>query len=338
MLNILFCSEGLREARRALVSELPDHNVIACSPGDVGDALRETSIDVLVPSMARIDTDIMGAGRFGLIQQFGVGLEGVDVRAATDAGIWVANVPAAGFGNADSVAEHVLMFMLALSRRLPRMKDDLAARRISEPAGQALFGKTACIIGLGDIGVEIARRLVPFRMRILAVRRRPEQGAPPEAGVESVYGMAELEQVLGQSDYAILCAPLTADTRHMIDRETLSWMKRGSYLINVARGGLVDQDALLDALQSEHLAGAGLDVFWEEPVDPDCALLACNVIATPHVAGLTDSACAGIALTVADNIRRYAKGEAPQFAVNAPRMPRRLLIDGLIGGNGVSRN
>jgi phosphoglycerate dehydrogenase-like enzyme len=323
-LNILFCSDGLTDARKALVDRMPDCRILFCPPSGVREALAQTPFDVIVPAAARIDADVMAAGSFGLIQQFGVGLEGVDVAAATEAGIWVANVPAAGVGNADSVAEHALMFMLALSRRLPRMKADLAARRISEPAGQALFGKTACLVGLGDIGVEIARRLHAFHMRVIAVRKRPELGAPEEARVERVYGMGELQEALGQAEYTILCAPLTSDTRGLIDRETIACMKPGSYLINVARGGLVDHDALLEALESEHLAGAGLDVFWQEPVDPDHPLFECNVIATPHVAGLTDSACSGIALTVEDNVRRHARGLAPQFAVNTPRSGRRL--------------
>jgi phosphoglycerate dehydrogenase-like enzyme len=154
------------------------------------------------------------------------------------------------------------------------------------------------------------------------VRRRAELGAPPDLGIEHVFAAAHLMEVLAQSDYVILCAPLTGDTRHLIDREALAQMKPGSYLINVARGGLVNHEALLEALEAGHLAGAGLDVFWEEPVDPSHPLLACNVIATPHVAGLTDSACAGIALTVAENVRRLARGLAPLYAVNAPAFCR----------------
>ena len=315
-MNILFCSEGLSAARDAVIRELPDHTVIYCAPAFIGDVIADVPIDVIIPTRAVIDAPLIEAGAFSLIQQFGVGLEGVDVEAASAAGVWVANVPAAGVGNADSVAEHVLMFMLALSRRLPRMKDDLQARRVSDPAGQALFGKTCCIVGLGDIGVEIARRLKPFHMNVVGVRRRPEQGVPDDAGVSGVYGLNDLEAAISSAEYVVLCAPLTSDTRGLVNERTLSWMKDGSYLINVARGGLVDHDALLRALLSGKLAGAGLDVFWEEPVDPESPLLACNVIATPHVAGLTDSSCAGIALTVAGNIRRVSEGVAPQFCVN----------------------
>jgi phosphoglycerate dehydrogenase-like enzyme len=319
-MNILFCSDGFSTGRRALSDALPGHTVLSCHASEIKESL--VNVDVLVPGVSIIDREVMEAGQFGMIHQFGRGLDGVDIPAATENGVWVANVPAGEFGNADSVAEHAVMFMLALSRRLPEMKGALNARLVSEPSGRSLLKKTVCIIGLGAIGVETARRLKSFQMRVLAIRRQPELGAPEDAGVESVHGMEDLPAILEQSDYVILCTPYRPELRCLINRDTLSHFKPGAFLINVGRGGLVDDEALAEALNSGHLAGAGLDVFWEEPVDPNHPLLQCNVIATPHVAGITDTACAALATALAENIRRYELGEAPQNAANAPISPR----------------
>ncbi|BDI29309.1 hypothetical protein CCAX7_13600 [Capsulimonas corticalis] len=318
-MNILFCSDGFSAGRRALEEELSEHTILRCHPSELRDSLRD--VDVIVPCVSKIGRDVIEAGTFGMVHQFGRGLDGVDIPAATDNGVWVANV-STEFGNADSVAEHAVMFMLALSRRLPEMHAALAERRISEPAGRSLFGKTVCIIGLGAIGVEVASRLKTFRMRILAVRRQPELGAPEDAGVESVHGMEDLPAILEQSDYVVLCAPYRPELRCLINRETLAHFKPGAFLINVGRGGLVDDEALAEALKSGHVAGAGLDVFWEEPVDPNHPLLQYNVIATPHVAGITDTACWALATALSENVRRFERGEAPQSAANAPISPR----------------
>ena len=274
--------------------------------------------DVVVPYVSRIDRAIINGGRFGLVQQFGVGLDGVDLAAATSAGVWVARVPSAGTGNAESVAEHALLLMLALSRRLPQSRAALAAGTVGEPAGLALWRKTACIVGLGDIGSALAHRLHALGMRLIAVRRRPQAGGAPDLGVERVFGPGELHAAIAMADYVLLCVNHDQATRNLIDAAALQVMKRGAFVINVARGGLIDPDALLSALRSGHVAGAGLDVFWQEPPDPRHPLFEENVIATPHIAGVTDASYVGIAQVVADNVERYARGEAPRFAVNAP--------------------
>jgi phosphoglycerate dehydrogenase-like enzyme len=245
-------------------------------------------------------------------------LDGVDLDAATDAGVWVARVPSRGTGNAESAAEHALLLMLALSRHLAKAQAALAAGIVGDPAGIALWGKTACIVGLGDIGSALAGRLRACGMRLIAVRRRPEQSGVAALGVERVYGPEGLHEALGQADYVVLCVNYDAASHHLIDRAAFLAMKPGAFVINIARGGLVDPAALLEALESGRLAGAGLDVFWSEPPDPAHRIFSHNVIATPHIAGVTDASYDGIARAVAANILRYAKGEAPLFAVNAP--------------------
>ena len=298
---------------------MPRDRIVSCEPSALAASLRD--IDVVVPYVARVDEAAIGAGTFGLIQQFGVGLETVDVGAATDAGVWVARVPSRGVGNAESVAEHAVLLMLALSRRWPAGAT-LGTRQMGEPSGLALHGKTACIIGLGDIGSALAVRLRPFGLRLIAVRRRPDELGAPELGVERVYGPDEIDDAVARADYVALCVNYDAASHHLIGARTLAAFKPGSFLINVARGGLVDHDALTRALANGRVAGAGLDVFWSEPPEPSHPLFAHNVIATPHVAGVTDVSYEGIARVVAENIERYRRGEAPLHAVNAPERAR----------------
>lgn len=309
--------EGFRQLRLVL----PDHDLARCDSGAVAEHLD--GVDVLIPTIARIDRDVIAAGGFGLVQQYGVGLERVEIEAATAAGVWVARVPSAGTGNAESVAEHGILLMLTLARRLDEARRALREGQLGQPVGAALLGKTVCIVGLGDIGTQLALRLRPFGMRLTAVRARADLGAPPEAGIERVYGADALHTALGDADFVIVCVKYDARSHHLIDGAALAAMRPGAFLVNVARGGLVDPDALHGALACGHLAGAGLDVFWEEPVDPGHPLFGQNVVATPHIAGVTDRSFAGIAQVIADNVARFARGDAPLHAVNYVPAPRR---------------
>jgi phosphoglycerate dehydrogenase-like enzyme len=318
--KVLFCERGYSESRRRLEPLLAGWTLAVCAKEEVASNLA--SVDALVPYGARIDSAVIADGGFGLIQQFGVGLETIDIDAATGAGVWVARVPSATTGNADSVAEHAILLMLALSRNGPQMHESLRRRLIGEPAGLALAGKTACIVGLGGVGSALALRLQAFGMKLIGVRSRPELGVAPGVQMRG-YGASELGEALGQAHYVIVCATMDANNRKLIGQAALAAMKKGAFLVNIARGGLVDTAALEAALASGQLAGAGLDVIEGEPIDPDIGLLRHNVIVTPHVAGVTDISYAGIARVVAENLQRYARGEEPLHAVNAPRAPRR---------------
>ncbi len=319
-MHILFCNQGMPEARQMIAEMLHEHTCSTCAPEAILDHLE--GVDIITPFMTKIDATVLRQGTFGLVQQIGVGLEGVDLATATQLGVWVARVPSVESGNAQSVAEHALLLMLALSRQLDAARHALTQRQWFTPRGQALLGKTVCIVGLGGIGVELAQRLRPFGVRLTAVRANPAQGAPPATGITQVYSPAELHTALADADYVILAARYDQTNHHMINAAALAAMPRGAYLINVARGGLVDHTALLAALQSGHIAGAGLDVFWEEPVDPTHPLFAQNVLATPHIAGVTDAFHAGVARIYCENIRRYAAGADPLYAANAPTFRR----------------
>ncbi|HXW76587.1 MAG TPA: NAD(P)-dependent oxidoreductase [Candidatus Eremiobacteraceae bacterium] len=320
-MKILFCGEGYSEARRRLAPLLPNDEIAFVDPRQLRSALA--GVAVVVPYMTRIDEAIIGLGEFGLIQQFGVGLETVDVESATRAGVWVARIPSGKTGNAVSVAEHALLLMLALARDLAGGARSVNARVLGEPAGLALAEKRACVVGLGAVGSAVAARLHALGMRVTGVREHAALGAPDDVGVDRVFGPDALGDALADADFVILCVNFGERSRHLIGRAAFGAMKRGAYVINVARGGLIEPDALLWALESGIVAGAGLDVFWEEPVDPEHPIFRHNVIATPHVAGVTDLSYQGIARAFAENVERFRRGEAPLHAVNAPQRVRR---------------
>lgn len=292
-------------------TELPQHSFEAS--GRFGfESLK--GFDVLIPTMSMVGREQLAkADRLRLIQQCGAGLEGVDHQAARDLNIRVANVPTDMSGNADSVAELGIYLMIGLSRDFRKMSLSLADRKTGTPQGRALSGKTVGLIGLGGIGRALARKLMSFDVRLMGVKRHDPQKAKEELGLEWAGPPEEMNVLLGQSDYVVLCLPLTPENRHMIGWQAFNAMKRNAFLINLSRGGLVDRDALEEALASEKIAGAGLDVFWEEPVDPDDPVFRYNVLATPHIAGSTDVSISGIVKVVAENIRRLDRGQEPLY-------------------------
>lgn len=271
--------------------------------------------DVVIPTMSRITGTLLGtADRLRLIQQVGSGLEGVDIEAAKKRGIQVANVPTDACGNADSVAELGIYLMIGLARNVRGMAKSFANRRIGEPRGTTLMGKTAGIVGLGGIGKALIRRLRALDMKIIGVKRDAVDASAGEMGLGWVGSRGDLERLLGMSDFVVLCLPLSAESRNLLNDRTFAAMKKGSFLINLSRGGLVDRNALENALDTGRIAGAGLDVFWEEPVDPADPIFRHNVFVTPHIGGSTDISIGGIAGIVADNIHRAERGQQPLYA------------------------
>jgi phosphoglycerate dehydrogenase-like enzyme len=256
----------------------------------------------LVPSMARITASVIEAApRLQAIVQFGAGLDGVDRAAAEARGIAVRNVPGA---NAQAVAELAAFLMLGLARRLPAHARTRAARLVGDPPGTELQGKTLGIVGLGATGRALARVARAFGMEVIAVKRTPA----PEPDVSWIGGASELDTLLARADYVSLHVPASSETRGLLDAARLRRMKPSAFLINVGRGELVDKGALLDALQAGRIAGAGLDVYWDEPPDPDDALFRLdNVVATPHIGGTTYEAMDRIADRVAALLRELVR-------------------------------
>lgn len=321
-MKIYFCRDGLRIIRELLQRELPDDEVLECAPERLAAVVGEA--DVLIPTITPLREEFLGAGRVRLIQQFGAGLDAVDIPAATRNGIPVANVPAAGTGNAESVAEMAVLLMLTLARRFPETQQSIREGRVATPTGWALKGRTAVIVGYGGIGRETARRLAGFEMRVLAVSRRGPKDSPEEKAIPVAhhYAQAGLHEALREADFVILAPPLNDDTRGLMGAAEFACLKPSAYVVNVARGGVVDYDALMAALREQRVAGAGLDVFWQEPIDPRDPLFGYNVIGTPHVGGATDLSLRGIARRVAENIERVRRGELPANCANPEVRPR----------------
>jgi phosphoglycerate dehydrogenase-like enzyme len=315
-MKILVCNTGYAKAVARLKELLPEHEIITCESDDVINHLK--GVEVLIPTMASIDADVIKKGEFGLVHQLGTGLDTVDMDAATAAGVWVARVRGSGSGNAESVAEHAILLMLALSRQLPQAMQNVKDGVFFKPTGTAFFGKNVCIVGLGDIGCALAMRLKPFEVHMTAVREHPEKSVPGEFGIDMVYGHNDLHQAISSADYVVLAIPESKKNRKLIDKDALYAMKPGAFVINVCRGGVIDNEALTEALADGHIAGAGLDVFWEEPVDANHPIFKQNVIATPHIAGNTDASLDGVTTVLAENIKWFAQGKRPIHTVNSP--------------------
>ncbi len=292
--------------------ECPRHEFTAS--GRFGfDSLK--GFDILIPTMSVVSREhLAGSDRLRLVQQCGSGLEGVDIEAARALNIQVANVPTDISGNADSVAELGIYLMIGLARDFRKMAASLANRRTGFPQGRALSGKTVGLVGLGGIGRALAKKLKAFKVRLIGIKCREPEKAKEELGLEWAGTPEDLDELLGRSDYVVLCLPLTPDNRHMIGRDAFRHMKKDAFLINLSRGGLVDRDALEEALAAEKIGGAGLDVFWEEPPDPDDPIFKYNLLATPHIGGATDVSIQGIVRAVAENIRRLQRGQKPLYA------------------------
>jgi phosphoglycerate dehydrogenase-like enzyme len=319
---ILFCRERFTAEIdwSPLAPLLPGWTIRTCPRNDVISHVAD--VDVVCPVGAAVDAPVLEAGTFGLVHQYGVGLEKVDIDRATELGVWVARVPGDSAGNADSVAELAMLQLLALFRRLDEARAALAdGRWDTRPTAGSLLGSTVAIVGLGAIGSALALRLAPFGTRLLGVRAHPELGGPP--GVELVVGPDRLDEVLGQADAVACCAMFDASNGKMFGARAFAAMKPGAYFLNVARGGLVDEGALLDALESGQVGGAALDVHATEPADPGSALLRHpGVVATPHVGGLTHVMFNRTAAVFAQNVLRWAAGQPPLWAANSPAIWR----------------
>jgi D-3-phosphoglycerate dehydrogenase / 2-oxoglutarate reductase len=273
---------------------------------------------LIVRSETRVDRELLAAGpRLAVVARAGVGVDAIDVDAATDAGILVLNTPGA---NTLAATEQTFALMLSLARRTP-----LAAQQLREGIwdrkrliGTELYGKTLGIIGLGRIGGNVATRAKAFGMTILA--HDPYVGAARADAVGAK--LVELDELLRESDVVTLHVPLTAQTLGMIDAPKLRLMRPHGHLINCARGGVIVERDLLEALDANVLAGAALDVVAEEPPPPGGTGAALHrhpkVVATPHLGGSTHEALARIATELAHDVARVLLGAPANAAVNAP--------------------
>ena len=270
---------------------------------------------IIVRSATKVTAEVIAkAQRLKVIGRAGVGLDNVDLEAATKRGIICMNVPG---GNTLSTAEHTVSLLLAVARKIPQ--GDASLRRgqweRSKLIGTELFGKTLGVIGLGKIGAEVAKRAQGFGMRVIAHDPFLADDRAQQVEVQLV----TLPHVLKEADFISVHVPLTAQTRHLIGAAELAQMKPHAYLINCARGGIVDEAALHQALTAGTLAGAAMDVFEQEPPPADHPLLKLpQVVVTPHLGASTEEAQLNVAIEVAKQVADCLLGRGIRNAANMP--------------------
>jgi phosphoglycerate dehydrogenase-like enzyme len=258
------------------------------------------------------DADLARATRLRWLSSVAAGFEKIALPALLARGVVVTN--ASGV-HGPNIAEHVLAMMLMFTRGMPRLYRAQLARRWernlrsrSDGPGE-LTGKTLLIVGLGRIGEAIAARARPFGMRVVALKRDPAARHDPAVAVDEIGGMDALDEVLGRADHVCLTVPLTPETHHLMDARRLARLRVGAYLYNVARGAVIDEAALVEVLRAGRLAGAGLDVYEQEPLPASSPLWELeNVILTPHVSGATPLYYERAAALFADNLDRFLAG------------------------------
>ncbi|NVM52343.1 MAG: lactate dehydrogenase [Candidatus Helarchaeota archaeon] len=308
-MKILFCGSGWKTAADRVKKRVQNFEF---KMQDMDRPLIEQVADVtvIIPTMEKITEEIIKAAKkLKLIQQFGVGLEGIDRKAAKEHGVYVANCTGA---NAITVAESVIFLMLGLSRKLPESQATFNKRILGHPIGSELFGKKLGIIGLGNSGRELVKRAYSMGMKIYATKRTPNKDFVSKYHLEFLGGPKDLNYVLKEADFVSLHTPLTEETRNLISETELKQMKPSAFLINVSRGPVIDKDALLKALQEKWIAGVALDVYWEEPADPEDPLFQFkNIIAMPHIAGSSEESQVRMTDIVVENVFRVAEGKKP---------------------------
>jgi D-3-phosphoglycerate dehydrogenase len=267
-------------------------------------------VDGFIAGLDAIDRAALEkADRLKVISRYGVGVDNVDLEACKEKGIIVTNTPGA---NSVSVAELALALMLALARQIPEAAQNVQQGKWPRFSGISLEGKTIGILGLGAIGKQLARRLAGFDCRIMAYDPFADTQYAQANGIT----LAGMDEVIADSDFLSLHLPLTPETKGMVNEGFLSKMKKGSYLVNTARGEVVEETALLRALESGHLRGAGLDAFVVEPPDPANPLLHLpQVVATPHLGAQTDGATSNMGWFAMRDCLAVLNGEEPMYRV-----------------------
>ncbi len=276
---------------------------------------------LVVRSQTRVTAEVIRAGRKLLvIGRAGVGVDNIDVEEATAHAIVVVNAPT---GNTVSAAEHTIGLMFALARNIPQANASLKSGqwRRNDFMGIELRNKTLGLVGLGNVGTEVARRARGLEMRVLGY----DPFVSPDHARKMQIEPVPLDQVLREADFISLHVPLNDSTRGIIGARQIAMMKPGACLINAARGGLIDEDALVKAVHEKKIRGAAIDVFVEEPITSSILFNEERIIVTPHLGASTVEAQALAARDVAEQIVTVLKGQPARYAVNAPFIPAETL-------------
>jgi D-3-phosphoglycerate dehydrogenase len=316
-MNILI-AEPLSPAAIELFQSQAGWNTIVSNPKEYTNHLADADA-LLVRSGVQVNEAVLRqAPRLRVIGRAGVGVDNVDLEAATEAGVLVMNTPG---GNAVSVAEHTVALMLAMARHISRADNSTRAGKWEKKKlmGHELRGKTLGVVGLGSIGQEVVKRARAFEMRVLAHDPYVTSKLAQDCGVELV----ALGKLYAESDYITLHVASTPETQGMLSREAFEGMKPGVRVVNCARGELLDEAALVEALASGKVAGAALDVYSTEPPPAGFPLFrAESVVATPHIGGSTEEAQEIVGVRIAEQVIEYLKSGVAINAVNMPAVSR----------------
>jgi D-3-phosphoglycerate dehydrogenase len=311
--------QGLEVLQHAPGFEVDEH--VGLKPEEIKKIIGDYHAWV-IRSGTKVTADVLEAARsLKVIGRAGIGVDNVDVEAASRKGIVVMNTPG---GNNVTTAEHTISLMLALARHIPQAVASLKAGewKRSKFVGIELCNKTLGIIGLGNVGRIVAERALGLRMKVLA----HDPFVPSENAAKLGVEMVSLEEIYEKSDFITVHVPLTGETRGLINRDAIARMKKGVRIINCARGGIVDEKDLAEALRAGKVAGAALDVFVEEPPPPDHPLIKMDqVVTTPHLGASTDEAQLNVAIAVAEQIVDFLTRGIIRYAVNVPAVSAELL-------------
>lgn len=272
---------------------------------------------LVIRSATKVTSDIIeNAHNLKVIGRAGSGLDNVDKNAASKRGIVVMNTPG---GNTITTAEHAVALLFSIARKIPNANASMAAGKWEKKKfmGVELYNKTIGVIGLGRIGTEVARRCQGLGMNVIAFDPFLSEEKADEMGIEKV----EIMQLFKRADFITIHTPLTAETKNMISRKTINLMKDGVYIINCARGGIVNENDLLEGLNRGKVAGAALDVFEKEPPENNPLVGHEKVVCTPHLGASTQEAQENVAVAVAEQIRDYLINGTIRNAVNFPSIP-----------------
>ena len=321
----ILISDDLSSEAKAILERIPGAQVdvrVGLKPQELREIIGGYEA-LAVRSATKVTAEVLAAAsRLRVVGRAGTGVDNIDLEAATRRGVVVMNAPG---GNSVSVAEHTLALLLALARSIPDASESTRASKWEKKkfsSGRELMGKTLGVIGTGNIGGLVVQRAKSFGLKVIAYDPFLTADAAAKLGWELV----ELAEIYRRADAITLHVPLTEQTRNMIGAPQLAQMKKGALLVNCARGGLVEEKALADALKSKHLGGAALDVFETEPPPPDHPLFACeNFIATPHLGGSTEDAQQNVAVIVCEAMVEFLTTGTVRNAVNVPNVSGEVL-------------
>jgi D-3-phosphoglycerate dehydrogenase len=321
-------AEKVSPATLAVLKQEPDWTIVTSDqiaklgPGGLESELADAD-GLVVRSAVQVDARLLeSAPKLRVIGRAGVGVDNIDTDAATHRGIVVMNTPGA---NAVAVAELTLGLMIAMARSVPRANSTMHAAKWEKKSlqGSELRGKTLGIVGLGRIGLEVARRARSFGMELIGY----DPFIAPVIARENQVTLVPIDEIFKKSDYLTLHVGLTTQTEGMINATSLKIMKPGIRIVNCARGELIVDEALADAVKSGHVAGAALDVFRQEPLKDSPYFGLDNVLLSPHIAGSTDEAQEAIGIQLAMQVRDYLKLGVAQNAVNLPSLSHEEYVE-----------